>query len=127
MQRWIMDTAGLGTAFWLIGYIASLVLFFSPFYASMGWILLVICTPITVAVTWWWFRDSGLPLIYFAGIGLAWTALAIVFDYLFIVLLFNATYYGADVFIYYLLTFLIPVFVGQYLSRNREKAEKPDI
>lgn len=54
MQQGIKDTAGLGTVFWLIGYLASLALFFSSFAASMGWILLVICTPVTLAITWWW-------------------------------------------------------------------------
>jgi hypothetical protein len=36
MKQWIKDTAGLGTALWLIGYLASLVLFFSPFAGSHG-------------------------------------------------------------------------------------------
>ena len=30
MQQWIKDTAVLGTGLWLIGYLASLVLFFTP-------------------------------------------------------------------------------------------------
>ena len=34
-------------------------------------------------------------------------------------LLFHATYYGPDVFVYYALTFLIPVGVGVYLARAR--------
>jgi hypothetical protein len=42
-----------------------------------------------------------------------------VLDYLFIVLLFqSATYYAADVFLYYILMFLIPVSGGTYLSRG---------
>jgi hypothetical protein len=45
--------------------------------------------------------------------------IAAVLDYLFIVRLFQATYYGPDVFVYYALTFLIPVGVGLYLTRNR--------
>ena len=40
---------------------------------------------------------------------------------LFIVLLFGATYYGFDVFVYYALTFLIPVGVGVYLRRAAGK------
>jgi hypothetical protein len=42
-----------------------------------------------------------------------------VLDYLFIVLLFQATYYGVDVFVYYAVTFLIPMGVGLYLIRTR--------
>ena len=120
MKQWIIDTAGLGTALWLIGYLASLALFFTPFSGIMGWILLAIFTPVTIAVTAWWFRQrERLPLPYFAGVGVAWTLIAIVLDYLFIVLLFQATYYGPDVFVYYAVTFLIPVGVGLYLVRIR--------
>jgi hypothetical protein len=42
-------------------------------------------------------------------------------DYLFIVLLLQATCYGPDVFVYYTLTFLIPVGVGLYLGRTRKE------
>jgi hypothetical protein len=122
MKQWIKDTAGLGTGLWLIGYLASLVLFFTPYAGIMGWILLVIFTPITIAVTWWWFRQrEGMSLQYYAKVGIAWVLIAIVFDYLFIVQLFQAAYYEADVFVYYALTFLIPVGVGLYLQRSQNK------
>ena len=68
----LKDTAGLGTFFWLIGYLASLVLYFSPVPYSIGWILLVIFTPFTLWVTWWWFSQrERLPLQYYAGVGMA--------------------------------------------------------
>jgi hypothetical protein len=120
MDQWIKDTAGLGSFFWLTGYIASMVLFFSPVAGIMGWILLVVFTPVTVAITWWWFRSrERLPLQYYAGIGLGWMLIAMVLDFLFIVLLFQTAYYKPDVFVYYLVTFLIPVGVGLYLNRRR--------
>lgn len=87
----------------------------------MGWILTAVFTPVTIAVAFWWFRTRGLPLAYFIGVGLAWTLIAIVFDYLFIVRLFEAEYYGPDVFVYYALTFLIPVGVGLYLTQIRTR------
>lgn len=119
MKQLIKDTAGLGTAFWLIGYLASLVLFFSPFAGVMGWILTAFFTPVTIAIVWLWFRKREyLPLQYYAGIGVAWVLIAIVLDYLFIVLLFQAHYYETDVFVYYAVTFLIPVGVGLYLNRD---------
>jgi hypothetical protein len=117
MKQWIKDTAGLGIFFWLLGYLASLLLFVSPYAGIMGWILLAVFTPVTIAVAWWWFRVRDLPLTYYAKVGAAWTVIAVVLDYLFIVLLFQATYYGFDVFVYYALTFLIPVGVGLYLCR----------
>jgi hypothetical protein len=121
MEPWIKDTAGIGTGLWLIGYLLALVLFFSPLAAMMGWILIPVCTPVAVGITWWWFRERDLPLDYYVKVGAAWTAIAVVLDYLFIVLLFAATYYGNDVFVYYALTFAIPVGVGLYLTRIRKK------
>ena len=98
MKQLIKDTAGLGTALWLIGYLASLVLFFTPYAGIMGWILLAAFTPVTIAIVLWWFRKrERLPLKYYAGVGVAWVLIAIVLDYLFIVLLFQANYYGIGV------------------------------
>ncbi|OPY36382.1 MAG: hypothetical protein A4E35_01921 [Methanoregula sp. PtaU1.Bin051] len=122
MKQWIKDTAGLGTGLWLIGYLLSLVLFFSPLAKMMGWILLIVCTPVTIVIAWWWFHKRDLPLNYYAKVGVAWTMIAVVLDYLFIVLLLHATYYGPDVFVYYTLTFVIPVGVGLYLIRARRRA-----
>lgn len=122
MKQSIKDTAGLGTALWLIGYLASLALFFSPYAGVMGWILIAVFTPVTIAIVWWWFRNrEPLPLQYYAGIGIAWVLIAVVLDYLFIVLLFQAIYYGIDVFVYYAVTFLIPVSVGMFLNRSRNE------
>jgi hypothetical protein len=121
MQQWIKDMAGLGTGLWLIGYLASLALYFTPIWEKVGgWILLIIFTPVTIAVAWWWFKQQEpYTLPYYAGDGIAWMLIAIVLDYLFIVRLFQAAYYGTDVFVYYALTFLIPVGVGSYLNRTR--------
>jgi hypothetical protein len=126
MKQWMKDTAGLGTALWLLGYLASLVLFFTPFALVMGWILFALLTPVTIVIAWWWFRKREcLPLQYYAGVGVAWVLIAIVSDYLFIVLLLHATYYGIDVFVYYAMAFLIPLGVGLFLNRNRnEPGEK---
>ena len=121
MRVWFRDTLGLGTLLWLFGYLASLILFFSPFWSIMGWIIAAVFTPVTIAITWWWFRARDLSLAYYAGVGVAWTVIAVVLDYLFIVRLFQATYYGPDVFVYYALTFLIPIGVGLYLIRTRKK------
>lgn len=112
MIQQLKDTAGLGTVLWLIGYIASLLLFVSPLAGIMGWVLIAVFTPVSVAIAWRWFKGRDLSLAYYAGVGLAWTAIAVVLDYLFIVLLFSATYYGPDVFVYYSITFLIPVGIG---------------
>jgi len=125
MHPALKDTLGLGTCFWLIGYVAGMVLFFTPFSGSMGWIIMVIFTPFTIAVTWWWFRPRAhLSLQYYAGVGIAWMLIAVVLDYLFIGGLVGATtYYALQVFLYYALMFLIPVGVGLYLDREGTRAE----
>jgi hypothetical protein len=122
MKQWIIDTAGLGTALWLIGYLASLVLFYTPYAGIMGWILIAIFTPVTIVIAWWWFgKREPLPLQYYALVGIAWMLIAVLLDYLFIVLLFQASYYEPDVVVYYTVTFLIPVGVGIYLNRTRKE------
>jgi hypothetical protein len=119
MQQVLKDIAGPGIFFWLIGYLAGMLLFFTPFKNSTGWVLLVVFTPFTIWVTWWWFKTREQPgLLYYAGVGIAWALIAVVFDYLFIVLLFKpTTYYEVDVLLYYALMFLIPVGVGMVLNR----------
>lgn len=72
MNQLFKDTAVLGTALWLIGYLASLVLFFTPYAGVMGWILLAFFTPITIVIVLWWFRKrERLPLQYYASVGRA--------------------------------------------------------
>ncbi len=116
MKQWVKDFVLLGVGLWLLGYLASLLLFFSPFQSSMGWIITAVFTPVTIAVAWWWFRTRDLPLSYYVKVGIAWTVIAILLDYLFIVRLFQTPYYELDVFVYYALTFLIPVGVGMCIA-----------
>jgi len=120
MKQFLKDGAGLGLAFWLIGYTLGIVLFLTPLAPVMGWILFICLTPVMAVVTYWWFSGRGLPWGYFVKIAVAWTAIAILFDYLFIVLLFHpAAYYQPDVLAYYAVTFLLPLGVGWYLQGRR--------
>jgi len=121
MKQWVKDFVLLGVGFWLLGYLASLLLFFSPFQSSMGWIITTVCTPVTIAVAWLWFRTRDLPLSYYVKVGFVWTLIAVLFDYLFIVRLFQTPYYELDIFVYYTLTFLIPVGVGMFINRSYRK------
>jgi hypothetical protein len=112
----LKDTLGLGTLLWLIGYLASMALYFSPLSYTLGWVILVIFTPFTIWITWWWFKARALSISWYAGVGISWTAIAVMLDYIFIVLLFHSPdYYAMDVFICYALMFFIPVGVGAYL------------
>ena len=125
MIEWIKGTIVLGILLWLFGYLISIALFFSPVASIMGWIITAIFTPVTVVVTWWWFRRRNLALTDYVLVGVLWTIIAVVFDYLFIVQLLRASYYGTDIFVYYILTFLIPIGVGLYLVQaHREHVVK---
>lgn len=109
----LLDTLGLGFCLWLAGYLASFALFFILPKDVLGWVLFAVFAPLTVLVAYWRFHRRALPFGYFIKIAAAWTLIAIVFDYLFIVLLLNAAgYYKLDVLVYYATTFLIPIAVG---------------
>jgi hypothetical protein len=109
----ITDTIGLGLFLWFIGWCASLVLFLFVPVDLLGWVLFVLFTPLTIAITVLWFRKRTLPISYYLAVALAWTFTAVLFDYLFIVRLFGVSgYYHASVMVYYAETFLIPLLTG---------------
>jgi hypothetical protein len=109
----ITDTIGFGLLFWFIGWCASLVLFLFVPVDLLGWVLFVLFTPLTIAITVLWFRRRALPLSHYLVVALSWTFIAVLFDYLFIVRLFGVSgYYHPSVMVYYAETFLIPLFTG---------------
>ena len=120
MKQFLLDSVGLGVLFWVISYILVLILFSTPLSGIMGWLLFVFTTPLIA----WWTYDYFLhlpprPLPYFLIIAVVWTAIAVLLDLLFIILLFQPEeYYQAEVFAYYAETFLIPVGVGWYLQKH---------
>jgi hypothetical protein len=123
MKQFLKDAAGLGFALWLIGWILGIVLFLTPLAPVLGWILFACLTPVTAVVTYWWFSGRGLRMAYFGKIALTWTGIALVFDYLFIVQLFHpAAYYQPDVFLYYAVTFVLPLAIGRYLQGEKPAA-----
>ena len=103
------DSSGWGFILWLIGYIFGIALIFVLPAAIMGWIIM----PIGVLLTLWVLltRVKGTTLNYFVILALIWMAIAIVFDYLFIVRLFKPVdeYYKLDVVLYYILTLVLPL------------------
>jgi len=114
----VIDTLGLGFFLWFIGYIASIVLYFLVPSDVIGWILFVLFTPVLIIITLARFRKRFLPLRYYAIVAVTWTGIAIVADFLFIVLLFNpGNYYHPSVMVYYLEMFLVPLVTG-ILYRN---------
>ncbi len=115
-----IDTLGIGFFLWFTGYIASIILYFSVPAELLGWILFALFTPVIIIITAIRFRKRSLSFRYYGLVSVTWTMLAIVFDFLFIVLLFHpVNYYHPSVFVYYLVTFLVPFIAGiMYRSRS---------
>ena len=112
-RDWFIDTPGLGFFLWFLGYIASIILYFLVPSDIIGWILSVMFTPLIILVTLVRFRKRSLPFRYYAIVSVTWTGIAVVFDFMFIVLLFNPdNYYHLSVFVYYFVTLLVPLIVG---------------
>jgi hypothetical protein len=109
----MIDVFVFGILIWLIGYIVSLILFSFVPNSILGWILCIVFTPITFLIAQRRFKNRKLKFFCYFMTGVIWTVIAIVLDYLFIVKLFSAVdYYKVDVFVYYAITFLIPVIIG---------------
>lgn len=116
----LMAFFGWGVVLWLIGYVLGFVLFAFVPTSLIGWIIM----PIGVALALWiLFKKIELESFknYF-WLGLVWAVIAIIFDYFFLVKLLKPAdgYYKPDVYLYYLLTFLLPVLVG-FLKTNKRK------
>ncbi len=110
MQRFVLrDVLGWGFGLWLIGYLLGLAFFAVVPPALIGWYVTPLGTAITCFVLWTWVRPCTMRDGVLIGIG--WSLIAIVCDYLFIVRLFAPPdgYYKLDVYLYYLLALLLPV------------------
>jgi len=115
-----LNTIFWGFVLWLFGYILGFV-FFAFFPKDLlGWVIM----PFGIAVTLWvlFKKIARKEFKCYFGLAIFWTLIAIVFDYLFIVKLLNSySYYKLDVYVYYLLTFLLPITVGWYKFHNKAK------
>jgi hypothetical protein len=115
-----LNTIFWGFILWLIGYILGFIFFAFIPKDLIGWYIL----PIGVVITLWilFKKIARKEFTCYFGIAIFWTLIAAVFDYLFIVKLLNSSnYYKLDVYIYYLLTFLLPIFVGYYRFYLKKK------
>jgi hypothetical protein len=105
------NTVFWGFMLWLFGYVLGIIFFFFVPEDLIGWVILPLGT---IAAIWVLFnkieRESFGCYIW---LGVVWVVMAIVLDYIFIVRLFNSTdYYKPDVYLYYLLSILLPFAVG---------------
>jgi hypothetical protein len=120
-KQLLKDTLGWGIALWLIGYVLGFILFFVLPPLLIGWIIM----PIGALITFWvlFKKVKGVSFRYYLILSVVWTVIAIVFDYIFIVKMLNAAdgYYKLDVYLYYALTFIIPLIVGWRKNKGATK------
>jgi hypothetical protein len=109
----LKNTLFWGFVLWLFGYILGIIFYsFAP-KELIGYYIL----PFGLALMLWALlkKIEREELLCYFGLGLIWTVMAVLLDYLFIIKLFNSTdYYKLDVYVYYALTFIIPLLVGWY-------------
>ena len=118
----LKDSLGWGFVLWLIGYILGIALFFVLPASSIGWFIL----PVGLIITLWVLlkKIKGDTLQYYLILAAVWTVIAVVLDYIFIVKALNPAdgYYKLDVYLYYVLTFIVPIIIGWWkTSRSNEK------
>jgi len=102
-----------GLVLWLVGYILGLIFFFIVPKEQIGWYVM----PLGILFTLWvlWKRIKRDSFTCYIGLGVIWTIMAVLLDYFFLVKMFNSSdYYKLDVYIYYVVTFVLPIIVGWY-------------
>lgn len=116
-KKVLIDTLGWGFLLWLLGYGLGILLFTIVPPSLIGWIITPIATVITLYVL---FKKISGPFNHYLLISVVWTILAIVLDYFFLVKAFNPAdgYYKLDVYLYYALTFALPLIVGWYKNKS---------
>lgn len=119
-KTFFKDTFGWGFALWLFGYILGFALFFVVPASVLGWVLM----PFGVALTLWvlYKKVSTDSFSQRITLSIVWTMLAVGLDYLFIVKALHPAdgYYKLDVYVYYALTFILPLVVGG-LKKDHEQ------
>jgi len=110
-KKFFKDAIGWGFVLWLIGYVLGIMLFAFVPASILGWII----TPIGILLTLWvlFKKVSPSTFSYYLSLAFMWTAIAVICDYLFLVLAFKPEdgYYKWDIYLYYSLTFLLPLIV----------------
>lgn len=118
-MKLLKDMFGWGIALWFIGYLVGILLFFFVPPSMIGWVIMPIGAIITILVLLKKIKEESLK--YYLLLAAAWTLIAIIFDYFFLVKIFKPAdgYYKLDVYLYYTLTFILPLIIGFYKTKNR--------
>lgn len=108
----LKDGFSWGFILWLIGYVLGIILFMIVPANLIGWII----TPIGTLITLWvlFKKVKATTFQQYLVIAIIWTLIAVILDYLLLVQLFKPAdgYYKFDVYLYYALTFTLPLIVS---------------
>lgn len=121
-KQMAMEFFGWGFLVWLIGYGLGMVFFTIVPPDLIGWFV----TPIGIVVSLWvlFKKIHGKTIQYYLMLACIWTLLAVTCDYLFLVRPFKPIngYNKLDVYLYYFLTFMLPLFVWWRKGSAHKKA-----
>jgi len=111
-QKILFDILGWGFILWLFGYVLGIVFFFALPAELLGWAIM----PFGIVLTLWVLikKIKSNSFNHYLALAIGWTLIAIIADYFLLVKVFQPVdgYYKLDVYLYYLLTFLLPLIVG---------------
>ena len=104
----------------------SLTIFSALFFAvpksMIGWMI----TPLATIVAVWVLikKIERVSFSYYLLIAIFWTLIAVVLDYFLLVKIFNPEdgYYKPDVYLYYSLTFILPLVIGLWKRKKIQNA-----
>lgn len=113
-KKLLIAGLGWGLVLWLVGYALGIILFMLVPSVLLGWIIM----PLGIVLILWILLKKIKARSWgdYLQLAIIWTLIAIIFDYFFLVKLFRPAdgYYKLDVYLYYVLTFILPLIVGQY-------------
>jgi hypothetical protein len=103
------DVIGFGCGLWFFGYVLGFVFFGLVPPAQIGWYVMPFGIAATCLVLWKWVKTTTCAQTLQLAAG--WTIIAIAGDYFGIVKLLAPVdgYYKPDVYLYYVLTFALPL------------------
>lgn len=112
LKQLLKDSFIWGFVLWLIGYLLGIILYFVFPHTLIGWVIM----PIGIFIMLWVLlkKVKAQSFQQYVFLAFVWVLIAIICDYFFLVKVFKPTdgYYKLDVYIYYALTFTLPIFVG---------------
>jgi hypothetical protein len=112
-KKILLNTIFWGFILWLFGYILGFIFFGFVPKEQIGWYVMPLGIIATIFVLLKWIKRE--EFLYYIGLGVIWTIMAVVLDYFFLVKMLNAPdYYKFDVYLYYALTLVLPIAVGCY-------------